>query len=163
MVYVDRPPAEQEGIGVEICRNSLGDAKLIRKLLENSPPTRSQAYEQVHEVEVTKRAAHQVSRPMKGEAPRLKTTAGVRTAKDPEIEEINLDYNEEVEVETDEPQDEVVDIMCRLVRDTIHTHRRGLLQKAGGPFRPRAIGPAQVQDGGCHRCGGKGLPVIAPR
>ena len=156
VVYGDRPPAEQEGIGVEIFRNSLGDAELIRKLLENSPPTLSQAYEQVHEVEVTKRAAHQVSRLMKGEAPRLKTTAGVRTAKNPEIEEINLDYNEEADVETEEPQDEVEDILCRLVRDTIHTHRRGLFQKPGGPARPRASGPAPVQDGGCHRCGGKG-------
>ncbi|KAM3623655.1 uncharacterized protein V6R79_013858 [Siganus canaliculatus] len=59
--YSDRTEAEQDAIGVEVFTNTVGDAEIVQKLLEQRPRTLAQAYDIARRHETTKRAAAYVT------------------------------------------------------------------------------------------------------
>ena len=61
MAYSVRTETEQDGIGVEVFTNAIGDAEIVQKLLEQRPRTLAQAYDIARRYETTKRAALHVT------------------------------------------------------------------------------------------------------
>lgn len=90
IVYADRTEEEQDAISVEVFTNAMGDADLVRRLLEKHPRTLARAFEVAHRYEATKRAANSVIRLIRADertTERRTRAAPVREYDDPNGEE----------------------------------------------------------------------------